>query len=235
MKKLLPFFILILCVRTGSACSCGPYDANFYNSVSIYTINCIAVFDTLDYNYVDGHNTQISYFTLIDTINSNPSSIGSMMVILGQNGFNCGESLFGLAHGDTLILALYDIGHESVTFHLEGLCALHHIRITNGQHDGLTIPEIKNKILEIISAIERIDISESISIYPNPTSDKIIIQSSGEKIISVSVFDFAGRLLLFREEEQQEVIVDVSGLKSGIYNLVLITDKGIVSRAIIRQ
>jgi len=235
MKKLLPFFILILCVRTGSACSCGPYDANFYNSVSIYTINCIAVFDTLDYNYVDGHNTQISYFTLIDTINSNPSSIGSMMVILGQNGFNCGESLFGLAHGDTLILALYDIGHESDTFHLEGLCALHHIRITNGQHDGLTIPEIKNKILEIISAIERIDISESISIYPNPTSDKIIIQSSGEKIISVSVFDFAGRLLLFREEEQQEVIVDVSGLKSGIYNLVLITDKGIVSRAIIRQ
>src|SRR5687768_6297903 len=235
MKKLLPFFILILCVRTGSACSCGHYDANFYNSVSIYTINCIAVFDTLDYNYVDGHNTQISYFTLIDTINSNPSSIGSMMVILGQNGFNCGESLFGLAHGDTLILALYDIGHESVTFHLEGLCALHHIRITNGQHDGLTIPEIKNKILEIISAIERIDISESISIYPNPTSDKIIIQSSGEKIISVSVFDFAGRLLLFREEEQQEVIVDVSGLKSGIYNLVLITDKGIVSRAIIRQ
>src|SRR5687767_10781651 len=235
MKKLLPFFILILCVRTGSACSCGPYDANFYNSVSIYTINCIAVFDTLDYNYVDGHNTQISYFTLIDTINSNPSSIGSRIVILGQNGFNCGESLFGLARGDTLILALYDIGHESDTFHLEGLCALHHIRITNGQHDGLTIPEIKNKILEIISAVEQMDISELISIYPNPASDKLFIFSSSEKIISITVFDLAGRMLMFRREEDPDITVDLSGMQSGIYNLVIITSKGRVSRPIIKS
>ena len=155
-------------------------------------------------------------------------------MILGQNGFNCGESLFGLARGDTLILALYEIGYGSDTFHLEGLCALHHIRITNGQHDGLTIPEIKNKILGILSSNEHVDIFQKISIYPNPTSDKIFIQHSSEKIISVIVFDFSGRLL-YRKEEDLNMTVDLSGMPSGIYHLVIITNKSRVSRAIVRK
>src|SRR5687768_17231676 len=104
MKK----FILLSCFLCLShfsiACSCFPYEANFYNNVSMYTNNCIAVFGTLDYNYVyEGRAAQTSYFTLIDTINFNPSSIGSRIVVLGQDGLNCGETLYGLNRGDTLV------------------------------------------------------------------------------------------------------------------------------------
>lgn len=235
-------YLLILLIGfnySAKACSCFPYEANFYNNVSIYTYNCIAVFDTLDYNYVfGGLASQTSYFTLIDTINSNPSTIGNRIVVLGQDGINCGESLFGLNRGDTIVLALYDGWYEnyvSDTFYLEGVCGKHYIKIQNGQYNGLTISKIKDKILDIISSTELLKNLSSIKIYPNPTKDLVFISVNPLILQGISVFDITGNLIINRKEENEDIVsIDFSHFNSGVYILIIKTDKGIVTRKAIK-
>lgn len=79
-------------------------------------------------------------------------------------------------------------------------------------YDGFTIKLNKNGFLksdEIVSG-------EKISIYPNPSSDKIFINSES-KILNVKLLDMEGRLLITKNVNEDSTDLDITNLERGVY------------------
>jgi hypothetical protein len=72
----------------------------------------------------------------------------------------------------------------------------------------------------------------SLKLFPNPTSDKIFIESK-ENIKQVEVFDLNGKRLLNKEEDRIEQI-DLSELVTGVYLLKAKSDLGLSQAKIIK-
>jgi hypothetical protein len=68
----------------------------------------------------------------------------------------------------------------------------------------------------LISKIEGIENTEKIKIFPNPTLNKIFIQSNFE-IKQICIYSQIGKLMVKKEIELEEI--DISDLPSGIYNV----------------
>ena len=64
------------------------------------------------------------------------------------------------------------------------------------------------------------DYFQNIKVQPNPTTDKVIVESN-EKIKSISVMTLNGVLIL---ENQKQKEVSLVGLPSGMYFLDIVTD-----------
>jgi hypothetical protein len=71
------------------------------------------------------------------------------------------------------------------------------------------------------SSIDYPESSETISIFPNPSSE--YIQINAEKIIDVELFDMSGKRLLSKTVMPNEQI-DVSPLNNGIYFITIRLD-----------
>lgn len=68
------------------------------------------------------------------------------------------------------------------------------------------------------SLIDSFDAPTNFSIYPNPTINEVVIQSSiKQKVIPYFVYDQAGKLVLKGELYSEKTIVDISILPRGIY------------------
>ena len=61
-----------------------------------------------------------------------------------------------------------------------------------------------------------VDVIESVTLYPNPTSDFVRI-SAGESIDLVRVFDVTGRVVKESSPEKSDFSLNVSGLSKGVY------------------
>lgn len=88
---------------------------------------------------------------------------------------------------------------------------------------------LNTRITETESSLE-------FDIYPNPTKDFINIKSALE-INKIQLFDIRGKLLFMKEYQktyQEQITIDLSYLKGGVYYLHLITSEGIAARKIIK-
>jgi len=57
-----------------------------------------------------------------------------------------------------------------------------------------------------------------LSAYPNPTTGKVFVKSSGERLGSVQLLDMSGRLLTeLKNINNSETTIDLSGYASGVY------------------
>lgn len=82
-----------------------------------------------------------------------------------------------------------------------------------------------------LSTSEIVKRTESISIYPNPTSDILNIGTK-EKVQSASIFDMSGRKI---EAKVMDNAVDVTNLERGIYIINIQTEKGTTSEKFIKK
>jgi hypothetical protein len=74
----------------------------------------------------------------------------------------------------------------------------------------------------------------NISIYPNPTSSVIYIEA--ESIIqSVTVYDIKGRKILDKENASNQTNLDMSAFNNGIYFMLIETDKGTITKKIMKK
>ncbi len=69
-----------------------------------------------------------------------------------------------------------------------------------------------------------------VSIFPNPTSDFINIKTEN-KVESVEIFDYSGKLLL----QQKSKKINIQHLNQGNYLLKITTDKGSLTKKIIKK
>lgn len=80
------------------------------------------------------------------------------------------------------------------------------------------------------------DISNYISIYPNPAQNQVTIDCQEQKIKDVEVINIIGKVLKRIEiHDDSHFIVGISDLPAGIYLLKFTTDEGVVTKEIIKQ
>ena len=73
-------------------------------------------------------------------------------------------------------------------------------------------------------------------VYPNPTRGKIVV--SGQwSVVSVEIYDVVGKKHESRISEigQSDIVLDISHLPNGVYFIKIITDKGELTKKIIKE
>jgi hypothetical protein len=75
-----------------------------------------------------------------------------------------------------------------------------------------------------------------ISVYPNPATDKITIETSGETQESyLAIVNIDGQEVLTRQITQPKTQIDISNLPSGVYFVRLLNEKTVEVGKIIKQ
>jgi len=74
-------------------------------------------------------------------------------------------------------------------------------------------------------------LANSISIYPNPTKGEIRIESGELRVEKVEILDITGRTVL----TSHETTLNISQLSAGTYFVKLKTDKGILTKKVIKE
>ncbi len=87
---------------------------------------------------------------------------------------------------------------------------------------------------QLPNAISTVSSSSGVSVFPNPFSTQMSIQTENEQIEKVQLFDKIGRMILMQENiHQSSFIFKTENLiSSGIYTLKIATNKSTYSRSV---
>ena len=75
----------------------------------------------------------------------------------------------------------------------------------------------------------------STALFPNPTTGEFRIQNSKFRIQSVEVFDVFGKLMSSVEVNDNTVTIDATSYASGVYFVRILTEKGMVTKRIVKK
>ncbi len=79
------------------------------------------------------------------------------------------------------------------------------------------------------------EVSKNIRIYPNPAAGAVNIAIDGGILLEVKIYNSAGALVLVKQFNRNKAELDIHTLPEGLYLLNLKTDKGIITRNILKQ
>ena len=129
----------------------------------------------------------------------------------------------GLNDGTIIFTALSDnMTGEKRTADVEILEGdnVHTVRVTQGTHIG----------------IDEWDIAAQFSVYPNPTTGMLQVTSYELQVIGIEIFDIYGKNLTPHTLHlSPQTSIDISDLTSGIYFVQIQTEKGIVTKKIVKN
>jgi hypothetical protein len=94
-------------------------------------------------------------------------------------------------------------------------------------------PVLNLKYGQAPSAINEIKEEKAFSVYPNPTSDKLTIDTKGENIRSVEVINTLGQVVLHPMVLNNSI--DISSLSAGMYTLSVTTFNGTATQRILKN
>lgn len=211
-------------------CICKE-EYDFYKNISQETTTFMLEYQSFDYAY--SHNdmpAQTGYFKVIKSLSNKNNKEGDTIVVLGEDGINCGESFENFTSGDTFFLALKDgyyKAFEKDTFYLVAqFCNNYQLKIKNVKHSGLSVDEIVQKI-NLIASVDHSEIASSISIYPNPVNEKLDLNSENFLLENISIFSTTGvKLLEFKDINKKTTSIDLSTLSPGIYTILIQNEGG---------
>ena len=72
-------------------------------------------------------------------------------------------------------------------------------------------------------------------VYPNPTTGEFRIENSELRIENVEVYDVYGKLITTVKVEDNSVVIDLSDNASGVYFTRISTEKGVVTKRIVKK
>ena len=87
---------------------------------------------------------------------------------------------------------------------------------------------------EIETAIQQSN-SQEIKIYPNPTREKLYFESRDYKIDQLKILDITGKKVTIISNLDNKAIIDMSGFDNGIYLIRIATDKGMITKKVIKK
>ena len=77
------------------------------------------------------------------------------------------------------------------------------------------------------------DFATNLILYPNPVKDLLFVK--GNKMQQYDILSVDGKLIQSLQTNNDEDVIDFSGLESGVYMLRITSDKGVVTRKIIKE
>jgi hypothetical protein len=98
--------------------------------------------------------------------------------------------------------------------------------------DGATIQIYTVKVIRSSVGIEKVEVSQNINVYPNPTRDMLHIVSDLQ-IKQIEIYDANGKLV--KQIVNPEQTISIVELPKGIYTLQIQTDKGIAIKKVVKQ
>lgn len=240
-SKIKLVILLILAFQNlGVSCHCGIYEPVFCR-IANQGHNIIRAVVS------DSTINSVMEVKLIENINN--EIFGDTILIYGQDGLTCGETLTQFSLNDTLILALdeWEINGQEF-WYLEGFCGVHFLRYEDGMvigqiTDSLTIQplqEFKDNLftcLEMEVPTDEVEnLEHQISIFPNPIKENFQITSIQNKIVGYEIFNSNGQQIEQRNFHKLLNIIDVNSnnLGNGVYYIRIITSKGILTKKILK-
>lgn len=89
---------------------------------------------------------------------------------------------------------------------------------------------IQVNVVNLTTGLQQLDTNNDISIFPNPATEKIYINSPfTEKELTAELFDVTGKLVL-SEKINSNSFVDVSSLNNGMYTLTIKTESKVINK-----
>jgi Secretion system C-terminal sorting domain len=243
-NSLLLIFILFVYSEL-RPCTCGlDIDVrDFFESVKImHQLQgelelCLAVHDSSEYE--TEYYERLGHFRLLDKFDSNLNliEIGDTFK-LRQDGAACFYSP-NVSVGDTLFLILQEDSRgfrpDIIPKYGASVCLKSHLEIKDGMNNGLTIPEILEKIEDIYSGVEITNSKTEIKVYPNPTEINLNVESKTSLVKSYKIIDLQSKLIFESNVNlKSDFTIDISGFDSGIYFLIIHTENGIFKRKVIK-
>lgn len=78
--------------------------------------------------------------------------------------------------------------------------------------------------------------SVDVNVYPNPTSDVVRVRTAqNERLLSIELLDLMGRTVSYTTQVSNAPQVDLRDLSSGMYELRVVTDKGMGVKRLIKK
>jgi hypothetical protein len=100
---------------------------------------------------------------------------------------------------------------------------------------GFTIPvHIISDTLNIIENIPDLNSNSFISIFPNPSNDKIMIVCNANVNGKLSIRNAAGQLVVEKKEYRENMVIDIESLSEGVYFIFLETNFGTIRSKFIK-
>jgi len=100
------------------------------------------------------------------------------------------------------------------------------------------ISDRSNYVIETITVgVNEVNALERIEIYPNPTTGELKIQNLTFKVTDLQIFDVYGRNILTSPMPllSHEISLNISHLQPGIYFVRITTEKGVVTKKVVKQ
>jgi hypothetical protein len=101
-------------------------------------------------------------------------------------------------------------------------------------HSPLTTT-ISNIISLNPSSVAEVDLSNTISIHPNPTAGLFVLESSNSKIENIKVFNVLGECVYQSEIKNSKSEINMSGYSKGVYFVQITTDKATINRKLVKE
>ena len=110
------------------------------------------------------------------------------------------------------------------------------IKINEWRNSYLIGTTIRQMLLDVngFVSVNDLNMNSEITIFPTPTNNYLSIQSQ-TPIESETITDVTGKIIYSRKLSGTKETLDVSGLCSGLYFLIIGTDKGIITRKFIKD
>ena len=101
----------------------------------------------------------------------------------------------------------------------------------------LRIMEDAGKLIDVSTGMEPVATPElnAISIYPNPTSGELRIRNYELGIKDIRIFNMIGNKLSIPDEQVAVGEINISHLPAGIYFLQVTTEKGVVTKKVVKR
>jgi len=77
--------------------------------------------------------------------------------------------------------------------------------------------------------------SNAVSIYPNPTTGELRIENGELRITNIQIFDIIGNKVSTLAPYSLSSKVDISHLQAGIYFIQITTEKGVVTKKVVKR
>lgn len=234
-QLILTLVIAIHCVA--NACTCYPYEPVFCKIVNgnHHIVRAVIV------SFPEMHLMEVQ---VIENIHQELNT--NSITVLGQDGFNCAESLEDFSIQDTLIMALEPVQNY---WYLEGACGLHFLRYENGMVLGQatetttiqTIENFRDNLFDCSftgisdEGMEVVDESK-VRISPNPVVEQFQISTTQNPISGYEIYSSNGQLISssFLNQSVNRLDVNSNHLPSGVYFVKVRTLNGILTKKILK-
>ncbi len=179
-------------------------------------------------------NGQMFDFQSIDvTGNKNIVISGSQSYMVGYDEYERNMMLVLNANGSLVFSKTFNVLGDHIMQSLESVISLSNTDFVGCGYAYIN-DTIKMRVLQYHNITSDIasnyTVDKSIIVYPNPTTDKVVIDVDGLK--EVLLFNGAGELL---QKTNNKAEVDLSAFPKGFYFLKVFTEKGIYIEKIILQ